>query len=288
MSSSRFTVHGSRPASRLGRFTVIFVMIFFFTLSSFQTQNVKHQTTNFQLLKSITIDAKDIQTDRLGNLYVVTKTNQLYKYNANGELLCTLNYKYLGNINHIDATNPLEVYVFYKEQNEILFLDNNLAYRGEILLNDYSISQASAVARAFDNGIWLFDNADLQLKKLSKTGELLQQSGNVKQYVSGNISPTFIYDNNDRVFVNDSSNGILVFNVFGSYMKTIPIKGCVEFKMINDEVFYNRDGKLFQYNTKTFTEKIFQLPDTSRVKDISIENERLFLLKPNSVDIYSY
>ncbi len=264
------------------------LILFFFSLSSFQTQNVKHQTTNFQLLKSITIDAKDIQTDRLGNLYVVTKTNQLYKYNANGELLCTLNYKYLGNINHIDATNPLEVYVFYKEQNEILFLDNNLAYRGEILLNDYSISQASAVARAFDNGIWLFDNADLQLKKLSKTGELLQQSGNVKQYVSGNISPTFIYDNNDRVFVNDSSNGILVFNVFGSYMKTIPIKGCVEFKMINDEVLYNRDGKLFQYNTKTFTEKIFQLPDTSRVKDISIENERLFLLKPNSVDIYSY
>jgi hypothetical protein len=242
----------------------------------------------FRLLKSISIEAKDIQTDRLGNLYVVTKTNQLYKYDMNGELRSTLNYKYLGNITDIDASNPLEVYVFYKELNEVLFLDNNLAYRGELLLNDYGIAQAAAVARSYDNGVWVFDNGDLQLKRISKAGELLQQSGNVRQFVSGMVSPGYIYDNNDRVFVNDSSIGIMVFNVFANYIKTIPIKGCDSFKIIENEIFYNKDGKLFRYNTGTFQESIFQMPDTTYTREISIEKERLYLLKSGSVEIYAY
>ncbi len=263
-------------------------MLFFFSISSFQTTNNKQQTSNFQLIKSISIDAKDIQTDRIGNLYIITKSNQLYKYDSKGNLLGTLNYKYLGNINFIDASNPFELYVFYKELNEILFLDNNLAYRGEILLNDYGISQSSAIARSFDNGIWVFDNGDLQLKRMSKNGAALQMSGNIKQFVNGNLQPNFIYDNNDQVFVNDSNVGILVFNVFANFIKTIPIKHCSTIKIIEDDLFYNQSGKLMKYNLKTFTQSEFQLPDTTYIQQISIEKERLFLLKPNSVDIYSY
>jgi hypothetical protein len=261
-----------------------FVLIFF---SSFQFifQNPK---SNFTLIKSIPIEAKDIQTDRLGNVFIITKTNQLYKYSADGKLLSTLNYTYLGNISSIDPTNPLEVYVFYKELNLVLFLDNNLAYRGEMDLSDYGIGQAASVARSYDNGLWVFDIGDMQLKKMSKNGDVLQSSGNVKQFVNASVSPNYMYDNNDRVFVNDSTIGILVFNVFTSYIKTIPIKGCDDFKLIEDEIFYNKDGKLLKYHLKTFTESIFQLPDTTFTQEISIEKERLYLLKQSSVDIYSY
>ena len=277
------------------RSRVFTFVILFFSLSSFQhlniqplTSNIRLLTSNFQLLKSISIQAKDIQTDRLGNIYVITKTNQLYKYDSHGNLLGTLNYKYLGNIDFIDASNPFELYVFYKELNEILFLDNNLAYRGEMFLNDYGISQSSAIARSYDNGVWVFDNGDLQLKRMNKNGEILQMSGNVKQFVNGNVSPNYIYDNNDRVFVNDSTIGILVFNVFANYIKTIPVKNCSSIKVIEDDLFYNKKGKLLKYNLKTFSESEFQLPDTTYIQQISIEKDRLYLLKPNSVDIYSY
>ena len=279
MNKYLLSVHSSR-------FTVVGAIILFsvaFSFSSFQPL-----TSNFQLIKSISIDAKDIQTDRLGNLYIITKTNQLYKYDSRGNLLGTLNYKYLGNINFIDASNPFELYVFYKELNEVLFLDNNLSYRGEMLLNDYGISQSSAIARSYDNGIWVFDNGDLQLKRMNKNGEVLQMSGNVKQFLNSTLQPNFIYDNNDKVFVNDSTIGILVFSVFANYVKTIPIKNCHTFKVIEDDLFYNISGKLMKYNLKTFSQSEFQLPDTTYIKQISIEKDRLFLLKQNSVDIYSY
>lgn len=282
-----FSAVGVNSQWCLARYNIVSNVIIFF-LALLLSFNSFSQTTSFKLIKQITIDAKDFQTDRLGNLYIVTKTNQLYKYNSNGQLLGTLNYKYLGNITHIDASNPLEVYVFYKEINKIIFLDNNLSYRGEVDLNDFNISLATAVARSYDNGIWIFDASELQLKRFSKSGELLQQSGNIKQFVNSNASPNYIYDNGDRVFVNDSAIGIMEFNVFAAYSRTIHVKGCDEFKMIENDLFYNKDKKLIKYNLKTFTESEFTLPDTTLIQNISIEKDRLYLLKPNEVDIYSY
>jgi hypothetical protein len=280
---------------------LLFVVLGVFALSSFsQVPEAKGQerkiggqqqtadSAQFTLIKTIPLEAKDIQTDRLGNLYVVSKTNQLYKYNSEGKLLSTLNYKYLGNITLVDATNPMEIYLFYKELNLVVFLDNNLAYRGEMNLVNFGIGQAAAIARSYDNGLWAFDLADLQLKKMDKNGENLQMSGNVRQYITNPSSANFIYDNNDRVFVNDSTNGVLVFDVFGTYIKTIPIKESKEVKVINDELYYRQGQQLKKYQLKTFTTKSYSLPDSLGLIDLSIEQERLYLLKSSEVSIYSF
>ena len=244
--------------------------------------------SGFSLIKTIPIEAKDIQTDRLGNLYIVSKTNQLYKYGANGKLLSTLNYKYLGNITHVDATNPMEIYVFYKELNLVVFLDNNLAYRGEMKLGDFGIGQAAAICRSFDNGIWVFDLGDLQLKKMDKNGENLQTTGNIRQYVTQPSAVLFLYDNNEKVFVNDSANGVLMFNIFGTYAKTLPIKGCTEIKVINDEVYYWQSFQLKKYRLKSFDTQVFMLPDAAEIRDVSIEKDRVYLLKSAEVSIYGF
>ncbi len=244
--------------------------------------------SSFRLIKTIPIDAKDLQTDRLGNLYLVSQTNQLYKYSVEGKLLSTLNYKYLGNITSVDASNPLEIYVFYKELNLVVFLDNNLAYRGEMRLNDVGIGQSAAIARSYDNGIWVFDLADLQLKRMTKDGQNLQTSGNIRQYIANNSSVINMYDNNERVFVNDSANGILVFDVFASYIKTLPIKGCTEIKVIGEELFYEQHHQLYKYELKTFRTLVYNIPEASLVKDVSIEKERLYLLKKGEVSIYGF
>ncbi len=256
--------------------------------SNLTSQNSDLSDSVFSLIKTIPIEAKDLQTDRLGNLYIVSKTNQLYKYDPTGKLLSTLNYKYLGNITYVDATNPMEIYVFYKELNLVVFLDNNLAYRGEMKLADVGIGQAAAICRSFDNGIWVFDLGDLQLKKMDKKGENLQTTGNMRQYVSQPGTILSLYDNNDKVFVNDSANGILMFNIFGTYSKTLPIKGCTEIKVINDEVYYWQSMQLKKYRLTSFDTQEFSLPDSTDIKDVSIEKDRIYLLKSAEVSIYGF
>lgn len=243
---------------------------------------------SWKLLNEIKIQAKDIQTDNIGNLYVVSQTNQLYKYDPNGKLLSTLNYAYLGNITHIDASNPLELYLFYRELNAVVFLDNNLAYRGRINLSDAGIVQAAAMGRSYSNGIWIFDQGDLQLKKLNKDGSLIQGSGNVMQFAkSENLNPSGILDNGNRVYVNDSAEGILVFDVFANYIKTLPIKGCGEIKVSGSDVMFAQKGKLIQYKQNALQYDTFVPPDTAFL-EFKLEADRLFLLKPDVIKVFAW
>ena len=72
-----------------------------------------------------------IHSDYLENVYVITPTNDITKYNKSGLKLASANFKILGNISWIDASNPFEIYVFFRDQNKLLFLDNLLNLKGE-------------------------------------------------------------------------------------------------------------------------------------------------------------
>jgi len=265
-----------------------FRLVFFFIFLILSiTNNTKGQTNTFNLIATISLEPKEIQSDRMGNVYVISKTNQLYKYSSTGKLLGTLNYNYSGNITSLDVSNPLEIYVFYRELNSIVFLDNNLAFRGDINLSNYGIGQSSSIARSYDNGIWVFDVVDLQVKKLSKDGSTTLQSANVRQFTQANsIMPNYMYDNNDRLYVNDSALGILVFDVFANYIKTIPLRGIVDFKILGDDLYFCKNKVLYDYNLKGLLQKSIQLPDSISISDCSIEKDRLYLSKDNFVEIF--
>jgi hypothetical protein len=209
-----------------------------------------------KIATTISVEPKYITTDNLGNIYVVSNTNQLYKYNIEGKLLSTLNYNYVGNITSVDASNPLEVYVFYKELNTIIYLDNNLAFRGKTQLINTEVTLALAAARNYANGIWVFDAADMQLKKLNREGKVLQNSGNIRQFVNLNFNPQFITDDGMQVYVADSASGILVFDVFANYKKTIPIVGSNLTKVSLNKLIAFKQNLLQVYKAKPFVNSI--------------------------------
>ncbi len=275
--------HNLESIKCLGFFRIVNILIYILLSISFANA----QVSTFNLISTINVDAKEIQTDRMGNLYIISKTNQLYKYSSSGKLLSTLNYNYSGNITSLDVSNTLEIYVFYRELNSIVFLDNNLAFRGDINLSNFGIGQASSIARSYDNGIWVFDVVDLQVKKLGKDGVISLQSNNVRQFTQAkSIMPTFMFDNNDRLYVNDSTLGILVFDVFTNYIKTIPIKGIVDFKILGDDLYFSKNQVLYGYKLKGLLQKSVQLPDNISFSDCSIEKDRLFIANNNLVEIY--
>ncbi len=221
-------------------------------------------TQNFdsiQLVKTFELSAKYLKADDLGNIYAVSPTNQLYKYSSQGKLLATLNYNYTGNITSIDASNPMEIYIFYKEINRVVFLDNNLAFRGEMDLSKYNIVQASAIGRSFDNGLWVYDLGDLQLKRLDKEGNLFQSSGNIKQFYQIDFIPNLLIDNNKLVVLaNDSV--CLFFDVFASFIKRFKIGFSNTIQVNTTHLLQQSGNKLNIYDLKLGVVKTIKPIDT--------------------------
>src|SRR3712207_4895040 len=115
--------------------------------------------TQFQFTAHIPARVNSFTTDNLGNVYLV-KGDLLEKYDAQGKLFKTFSNKTLGKITSVDASNPLKLVVFYKEFNQVLFLDNMLSQSSEILqLNQLLPGQITLVSNSHNNGLWLFDSS---------------------------------------------------------------------------------------------------------------------------------
>jgi len=257
-----------------------------FTLMLANNINAQTVLDSTNLLNEFVVNAKFMQADELGNLYIVSPSKQLYKYNTSGKVLATLNYNYNGNISSIDASNPMEIYVFYKEINRVLFLDNNLAYRGELDLTKQNITQASAIARSYDNGIWVFDLGDLQLKKLSKDGILSQSSGNIKQFTQTNFTPTLLSDNTNQIMLcNDSI--CLLFDVFAAYLKTIKFKNSQHFQLGNNQIFETNQSQINSIDLKMgIRNTIYTIPNFQKPFWTYINKENVILFTKNIISIY--
>jgi len=248
--------------------------------------NARAQSTldSTKLVNDFLVNAKFVQADELGNLYIVTPSNQLYKYNTLGKVLATLNFNYNGNISSVDATNPMEIYVFYKELNRVLFLDNNLAYRGELDLTKLNITQASAVARSYDNGIWIFDLGDLQLKKMSKEGTVAQSSGNIRQIIKTDFIPTTLLENTKQVMLANDSIALL-FDVFASYIKTFKFSKTVSFQLNNDYILQTTDNQLNAVELKIgINRPVLQLEN--KIKWSYLSKDQVYIYQENKISIY--
>jgi hypothetical protein len=67
--------------------------------------------------------------------------------------------------------------------------------------------------------------------------------------------------------VNDSALGIMVFDVFANYIKTLPIKGVVDFKILGEDLYFNINRQLYAYNLKGLLQKSTQIPDSLSALD---------------------
>jgi hypothetical protein len=256
------------------------VYLFLFITSSGIAQN------KFNLAATIDVQADFFTTDNQSNIYVV-KGNELTKYNKSGKLLYKFSNKNLGNIDFVDASNMLQLLVFYKNFLQVAFLDNTLSLNGEpISLDNIGFQQAQLVCSSHNNGIWIYNQQNWELVRLDQTLVKTQQTGNLSLLLNIDLQPNYLLEYNNKVYLNNPSTGILIFDVYGTYYKTIAVKDVQHFQPIGDLVYYISDNKVKAYNIKTTDETEFELPMT-KFLNFRLELGVLVLQTDKSISIYT-
>lgn len=232
---------------------VLLTALFFF--SSFFSM------AQFMELYSIKGKFDIIEFDNLLNLYGVKRT-EVFKYKSDGSFAFRYSDEQMGEIGALDITYPLRPMVMYPDLNYAILLDNTLSdNRGRINLLSKNISMATLGCSSVQNHFWFYDAMSFSLVRMNENFGQVARTGNLAQVLRVDLNPNFLVEFANRIYLNNPESGILVFDIFGTYIKTIPLKDLERFQVFENRVVYFVDNKLHIYNTLDYTQTELELPD---------------------------
>lgn len=263
--------------------TVLSLAVILFSSYFIQAQE---SSANWKVIKRIKHNADFMTTDKLGNLYLANK-NFIWLYNNKGDSLAAFNSRRYGEISTIDATDPYKILVFFNDYNLILFLDNYLSINGEpIDLQELGFDQISMVCQSRAKGIWVYDPIKQKAIHLDNNYKVTKETINLYQWFNKRISPTSMIEYNNTLFINEAASGLYVFDHFATYQKKIPIKGLVDFQVLDDGFSYLNEQSFCNYIFKDFSEKCKKLPQISAI-NMRMEKNKFYVFTPHEAIIYS-
>lgn len=197
------------------------------------------------------ISTKLLEVDKLDQYYIVDQSNALRILNPNQTRGTFYQNNRLGALHSIDVSNPQKILLFYKENQQIVFVDNVLTETERINLADWGYNDVAAVAHSNDNQIWIFDSGLMKLLKVSTQGELLFEGDPLYLYYLDQAKAIKMYEAQNQVFVLTESNGFLMFDNFGQFMKPLAIEQTDDFQTDGSLITYLRRGGAFSYSLQS-------------------------------------
>ena len=253
--------------------------------------NASAQTdTIFRIQKTYPDDVTDFSVDNLGNIFILYQNGQLKKLNPDGDSLAVFNdVRRFGKLFSIDVTNPLKILLYYKDFSTVVILDRLLNSRGILDLRKLNLYQVKAISQSYDNNIWVFDEFESKLKRISDDGRLLDQFTDFRVLFDSAPSPQHIIDQNRQLYLYDPLKGVFIFDYYGSLKSRIPFRGWMDFSVINDLIFGRDQENLFRYEPATFNLQRYPIPAAMiNSRKILITPGKIYLLRGNKLEVYRF
>jgi hypothetical protein len=226
-----------------------------------------------------------ITTDKLQQLYLVTELSELIKLSPEGEILFRYSNQRLGELQHVDASNPFSVLLYYPDFLRVIILDRTLNEVTSLSLLDKGYQQVRALGISGDNQIWLFDEPSQSLQKISRDGQLIFQSNPLHLQLNARLEPVFLLERQQEVFLVEPSRGVLVFDVFGKYLQTFPLANLKRIQVAQGRMFYLQEGQLHALHLQTLQNQTIRLPEQiAGLQQVLVLPEFLYLLFPRHLE----
>ena len=300
------TLHRFDSNAKHIRTSLLFILILFITTFSAcksTAQTTEKDSTNitkdslipnadYTLIKEIKIEANRLATDKLQNIYIATTENELIKYDSKGKEL----YKYsnfdLGEISHIDASNPFNILVYYEDYQAIEILDRTLTKTAEFDLFNSDAPTVRAVAMSNDQFIWIYDELNFKLKKLNTSGEVIFESANLSIIFENDYIPTFVAELGGNVYLSAPNKSVYVFDIFGNYINNEPFSiPTAKLQLLQNVYVYRKEGVFYIHNPtlgRIYTSKLVMPVTKFKVIDAEIRKNQMVILEEEQLKIYTF
>ena len=244
------------------------------------------QPAEFQFVKSVNIDGDRHFSDPMGNVYII-KNNHLVKFVQDYTHAAEYTNLFLGNIHSIDVSDPLRILMYYKDHNQVVWVDNYLSeIRSPIWLDNLGVDQAQLVCSSNQGGFWIFNGLNNQLQYFDVNLEFVHESITLNSLTGPDIQPTYMLEKSRNVYLNVPGFGILVFDRFGNYSKTIPLEIPDEFQVTDQNLYYFKAGELYSFDLQTYSPGKLQLPEKDGFIKVEMQPDYLYLFRHQGYSVY--
>ncbi len=172
-------------------------------------------------------EVADFFLDPVGKAYYLLDDDRFVTDNRLGDTRYSFYDSSLGSPDYIDVTNPFQILIYYRQYGTVVILDRTLSELDRIdLFAREDLRQPGAIARSYDNGIWVFDNWDYRLVRLSEEGRIDQQSNNLRLELGVASDPSAIFVDRQAVMLYfPGENRLAVFTNYGKFERWITVPG---------------------------------------------------------------
>ena len=211
----------------LTKISFLFLGFLLFTFSCNTTKNITkpEESTSF------------LSQDKLGNIYQISDM-KITKYSSDLKPIQSNSIFSNGTISSFDSRNPLQLMLFYKQQQEIILLDNTLSQTNKIDLSFFELVDLACASNR-DNSFWLYSITTQSLIKTDKQGKVTNRYENIAQLLERDINPIQLIE---------YENGQYSGNVITEITKSV--------RFFNEKVFFRVENDIFSYHLVNFNKKI--------------------------------
>lgn len=261
--------------------TVLFFFLSTLSWTSLGQDSIAYEWKNkgeFQIAESALWEV-----DAFENVYA-SNGNSIKKFDQDANLQFSQSIKRLGRMSQLVLVNTMKLIHFSEEQQTLCYFDNTLSEMDDCVeLSDEGVINASLVSGSSQpNKIWVLDNLNSTLSLFS-LDKLIQeqQISNLKGTLNiENISD--IKEHGSRLYLLDETQGIYVFDLYGSLLDFIPGKSIQQFEVVGSTLYTLMEGELKIRSIDTEEKISVKLP-IDKVFDFQIQNGNFFLRAKNTV-----
>jgi len=183
-------------------------------------------------------------TDNLNQIYVFTAGYTLEKFSPDLKMLGRYSNNRLGYPTAIDVSNPMKILLWYADFRTVVFLDRNMTVLGELNLIQAGFPEVRTLAAARDGNLWIYDEVDFKLRKISPEGQILFDSQELNLLFDSLLTITCLYESNASLFAADVNMGLLQFDNYAQLTQTLPWKGITQFMVDDNLLYYFQENSL--------------------------------------------
>lgn len=266
------------------------IYLCFISVAVLFTNAALAQDSLFRLDRTLDYPIASFTVNNLGEIYIININNQLKKLDNNGDSIGVFNMvtKY-GKLSYVEVQNPWKTILFYKNFSTIVLLDKYLNVLTSINLRKQNIFSVNAVTTSYDNNIWLYDEQDSKLKKIDDAGKILLETVEFRLLFDSVLSPVKIIDRDGFVYLYDPKKGIYIFDYYGAFKNKLTFLNWKDFTVSGKTIYGFDDKYFYSYETNSLDLKQHAMPlSFKKYTGLKIGNNKLYLLKDNSLKIYSF